>query len=303
MRLPLFALLACIALAGESASAAPRLVLLGTAGGPTPKRTRAAPAQALEVDGTVYVVDCGNGVGRQMALAGLPFTGLRHVFLTHHHSDHAADLVTLPLLAWASGNESTVTLHGPAPIRRAVRAGLRANAFDVATRRVEAEFPDLAELLQVHRIRDGGLVLDDGKVRVTAARVDHVGIRETYAYRLDVSGWSVVISGDTAPSQGLVRLARGADVLVHEVLLVGPDEVARWLEKPRDHPLVRHVVESHTSFRDVGRIAREAGVKKLVLSHFVPGDAPVDREAVLAEIRKTFEGEVVLGQDLMVLVP
>jgi len=288
-------------LAAQAAS--PRLVLLGTAGGPTPKRTRAAPAQALEVDGTVYVVDCGNGVGRQMALAKLPFPELRHVFLTHQHSDHDADLVTLPLLAWAAGNEGEVILHGPRGIRRAVRSGLRAHAFDIETRTKDEGRPDLRKLLQVHTIKEEGLVLDDGHVRVTAARVQHPPIEDAFAYRFDMPGWSVVISGDTAPSESLVRLAQGADVLVHEVLLADAAEVARWLEKPPEHPLVQHVVRSHTSYHDVGRIAREAGVNTLVLSHFVPGDAPVDRDAVLGEIRKSFDGKVVFGEDLMVLTP
>ena len=101
----------------------------------------------------------------------------------------------------------------------------------------------------------------------------------------------------------LCGLARGADVLVHEVLLANAAEVARWQEKRPEHPLVQHVLHSHTSFRDVGRIARDAGVNTLVLSHFVPGDAPVDRDAVLAEIRKSFAGKVVFGEDLMVLTP
>jgi ribonuclease BN (tRNA processing enzyme) len=303
-RLSKLALLAGLTLlVPGSVAATPRLVLLGTAGGPTPKKTRAAPAQALEVEGAVYVVDCGNGVGRQMALAGLPFTGLRHVFLTHHHSDHAADLVGLPLLAWAAGNQAVVTLHGPKPIRKAVRAGLRAHAFDMATRHRDEGRPNLSDLVTVHPFQGDGVVLDDGRVRVTAARVLHPPIREAYAYRLDVEGWSVVVSGDTAPSDNLVRLARGADVLVHEVLLAGPDEVSTWLEKPVEHPLVQHVVRSHTSFRDLGRVARDAGVKTLVLSHFVPGDAKVDRDAVLAEIGKSFTGKVVLGEDLMVLTP
>ena len=293
-----------LALAASAVEAAPpRLVLLGTAGGPTPKRTRAAPAQALEVDGTVYVVDCGNGVGRQMAQAKLPFTQLRHVFLTHHHSDHDADLVTLPLLAWGADNVGTVTLHGPPPMRGPVREGLRAHASDIETRVKDEGRPDLRKLLHVHTVEKDGLVLDDGHVRVTAARVSHPPIEDAFAYRFDLRGWSVVISGDTAPSENLVRLAEGADVLVHEVLLADAAEVARWLEKPPDHPLVQHVVRSHTSFRDVGRIAREAGVKTLVLSHFVPGDAPVDKDAVLAEIRKSFDGKVVFGEDLMVLTP
>jgi ribonuclease BN (tRNA processing enzyme) len=255
------------------------------------------------VDGIVYVVDCGSGVGRQMALAGLPFLGLRHVFLTHHHSDHDADLVTLPLLAWAAGNESAVTLHGPSPIRRAVRAGLRAHAFDIDTRMKDEGRSDLRKLLPVYTVREDGLLLDDGRVRVTAARVAHPPIEEAFAYRFDVANWSVVLSGDTAPSDALVRLAEGADVLVHEVLLADAAEVARWLEKAPHHPLVQHVVRSHTSFHDVGRIAHDAGVKTLVLSHFVPGDAPVDKDAVLAEIRKTYQGKVVFGEDLMVLTP
>ena len=292
-----------LALWSATLAAPPRLVLLGTAGGPTPKKMRAAPAQALEVDGTVYVVDCGNGVGRQMALAGLPFRGLRHVFLTHHHSDHAADLVALPLLAWAAGNEQVVRLHGPRPIRRAVRQGLRAHAFDIATRRVDEGREALGKLVEVQTVRGDGVVLDDGRVRVTAARVVHPPIEEAYAYRLDVDGWSVVVSGDTAPSENLVRLARGADVLVHEVLLAREAQVATWMQKPADHPLVQHIVRSHTSVRDVGRIARDAGVRRLVLSHFVPGDAPVDRDAVLAEIRTSYEGEVVIGEDLLVLTP
>jgi ribonuclease BN (tRNA processing enzyme) len=295
--------MSCLAVAVSIHAAEPRLVLLGTAGGPTPKRTRAAPAQALEVDGIVYVVDCGSGVGRQMALAGLPFRGLRHVFLTHHHSDHAADLVTLPLLAWAAGNEAAVVLHGPPPIRRSVRAGLRAVRFDAELRQEDEGRPPLADRVRVHELRGDGVVLRDGRVTVTAARVEHPPIRDAYAYRLDVDGWSVVVSGDTAPSDALVRLARKADVLVHEVLLADPAEVASWVEKPETHPLVRHIVASHTSFRDVGRVARDAGVRRLVLTHFVPGDATVDREAVLAEIRKSFAGEVLFGSDLMEIRP
>jgi ribonuclease BN (tRNA processing enzyme) len=313
-RLLVLALLA----SGIAQASPPRLVLLGTAGGPTPKRTRSAPAQALEVDGTVYVVDCGNGVGRQMALAKLPFTELRHVFLTHHHSDHDADLVALPLLAWAAGNEGTVTLHGPRPMRRAVRAGLRAHAFDIETRMRDEGRPDLRKLLRVETIEKDGLVLAEDlarviadapggsvepRVRVTAARVSHPPIADAFAYRFDLPGWSIVISGDTAPSDNLVRLARGADVLVHEVLLADRAEVARWIGKPPEHPVVQHILRSHTSFRDVGRIARDAGVKTLVLSHFVPGDAPVDKEAVLTEIGKSFQGKVLFGEDLMVLTP
>jgi ribonuclease BN (tRNA processing enzyme) len=238
-----------------------------------------------------------------MVLANLPLENLRHVFVTHHHSDHVADLVTLPLLAWAEGLDTPLTLHGPAPLRRAVKAGLRAVAFDVQIRTGDEGRRPLGDLVRVHEFAKEGVVHEDSRVRVRAARVDHPPIREAYAYRFDTRDWSVVISGDTAPAPSLVALARGADVLVHEVLLAGPAEVGTWLDKPLDHPLVQHVVRSHTSFRDVGRIARDAGVRTLVLSHFVPGDAEVDRAGVLAEIRKTFAGEVIFGADLLVIEP
>ena len=277
------------------------LVLLGTAGGPTPKKLRAAPSQAIVVGDRVYVVDAGNGAGRQMRLASLPLSNLRHVFLTHHHSDHAADLVTLPLLAWASGLESKITLHGPPPIKRAVKAALKANAFDIDTRIVDEGRADLRDLIEVREFHGDGVVLKDDRVTVTAARVEHPPIRDAYAYRFDGEGFSVVISGDTAPSANLVRLAKGADVLVHEVLILDDDGIVAALGKPRGDPLVEHVLRSHTRFSDVGRIATEAGVKTLVLSHFVPGDASFDREAVLAEIRKSFAGKVIFGEDLMKL--
>jgi ribonuclease BN (tRNA processing enzyme) len=283
------------------ASAGDRLVLLGTAGGPTPKRTRAAPAQALVLGGEVYLVDCGNGVGRQMALAGLPLTALRHVFVTHHHSDHVADLVTLPLLAWASGLDHPITVHGPPPLRRSVADGLRAVAFDVATREKDEGYRPLAQLLRTHEFRGDGLVHRDPRVTVRAVRVSHPPIVEAYAYRFDAAGWSVVFSGDTAPSPALVRLARGADVLVHEVLLRTADEIARWQGRAAGDALVQHIVNSHTGVADAGRIAQESGVRTLVLSHYVPGDDAIDREAVRSEIRRSFAGEVVFGEDLMVI--
>ena len=278
-----------------------RVVLLGTAGGPTPKRRRAAPAQAIFVGDRAHVVDCGNGVGRQLALAGIPFGAIHDVFITHHHSDHVADLVTLPLLLWAAGLSHEITLHGPPPLREAVDAGLRACAFDVATRRADEGRRPLEELLIVRECHAPGLVLDGEQIVVRAARVEHPPIRDAYAYRFDSPQGSIVVSGDTAPCAALVDLARGADVLVHEVLLAAPPEVAAWLGEPEEHPLVRHVVSSHSHYGELGRIASDAGVRKLVLSHFVPGDAEPDRDRILATIRKDFGGEVILGEDLMVV--
>lgn len=113
-----------------------RLVLLGTGGGPAVKASRAQPANAVVVNGAVYVVDAGDGVARQMALAGLSVTALRAVFITHHHSDHNADYGTLLLRSWASGLRRPVATYGPPPLEQITRSYLEYMDWDVRLRAV-----------------------------------------------------------------------------------------------------------------------------------------------------------------------
>ena len=110
-----------------------RLILLGTAGGPTPKKTRAAPAQIIVVGDRGYLVDCGNGVARQMQLAGV-FGTLRHVFLTHHHSDHDADLGNVILLDWGTNLTTAVDVWGPPPVTRMMNLFFEMNQADLDVR-------------------------------------------------------------------------------------------------------------------------------------------------------------------------
>jgi ribonuclease BN (tRNA processing enzyme) len=273
-----------------------RLILLGTAGGPTPKATRSAPAQAIVIGDRTYVVDCGNGVARQLVLAKVPLTSIRHVFLTHLHSDHAADYGTLLLLAWGDALTTAVETWGPPPLQRVTRSFFEMSEPDLAVRERDEGRPHLPSLVHPHEVRDAGLVMRDDRVTVTAAVVDHPLMPIAFAYRFDCPDRSIVFSGDTRPSAALVALAKGADVLVHEVLL--PDRLP-----PSMPPAVRaHVLASHTSAVDVGRVAADAGVHLLVLSHFVPsGGPPIPDEAWIAPARKHFAGRIVAGRDLQEL--
>jgi ribonuclease BN (tRNA processing enzyme) len=276
-----------------------RLILLGTAGGPTPKPNRAAPAQAVVVDGTIYMVDCGNGVARQMALAGLKTDALRHVLLTHHHSDHNADYGNLLLLAWANNLATPVDCWGPPPLKRMTRQFLALNASDIITRIADEGRPPLAPLIRPHELRKAGLVFDDGKVRVTAALVDHPPVLPAFAYRFDTPDRSIVISGDTRPSPALVALAHNADVLVHEVMHL-PALDPLIASEPNAARLREHLIASHTTTEQVGRLATEAGVRTLVLSHFVPGGYPFVGDDVWRDaVRPHFAGEIIVGRDLM----
>ena len=276
-----------------------RLILLGTGGGPTPKKSVSASAQVIVVNDTAYVVDCGDGVGRQLVSADVPLRGLRHIFITHHHSDHNADYGNLLLLSWASGLATTVDAWGPPPLSKMTELFLAMNAYDIDIRiRDEGRVP-LAPLIHTHEMTQGSLVMQDDNVTVTSTLVDHPLVTPAFAYRFDARDRSIVISGDTARSDNLVKLARGADVLVHEALwLPAVDRiVARDLKAKT---LKEHLLASHTAVEDCGRVAQAAGVKTLVLSHLVPGGDPtITDEMWMNAARQHFQGRIIVGKDLM----
>ena len=276
-----------------------RLILLGTGGGPRPKKRGSAPAQVIVFNGVAYVIDCGNGVARQLTLAGVPPETVRHVFLTHHHSDHNADYGNLMLLAWGAGLNTPVDTWGPPPLARMRDLFLELNAFDIKTRIEDEGRVPLAPLVRANELTKPGVVLESGGMRVTAALVDHPPIVPAFAYRFDTADRSIVISGDTARSEALITLARGADILVHEALyLPAVDRLVASV--PNASTLKKHIVESHTSAEDCGRVAQAAGVKTLVLSHFVPSDDPqITDEMWAAAARRHFKGEVIVGKDLL----
>jgi ribonuclease BN (tRNA processing enzyme) len=276
-----------------------RLILLGTRGGPGISPRRHAPAQVIVIDDVPYLVDCGNGTAYQYVAAGLRLNQLRYIFVTHHHSDHVADYGNMMLLAWAAGLKTPIDSYGPPPLEKMTRLYFEMNAVDIDTRIDDEGRPDLRKLVHAHEITgDGGPVMQDERVKVTSARVPHPEIKDAFAYRFDGPDRSIVISGDTAPSYAVVALAKGADVLVHEVL---HGERVRNTPPPTSNAatILKHVLAAHTSNEVVGEIAAKAGVKKLVLSHFVPDDPSITDEMWLAPIRKQFSGEIVLGKDLM----
>jgi ribonuclease BN (tRNA processing enzyme) len=240
-------------------------------------------------------------VARQLAAAGIKLGSIRDVFVTHHHSDHNADYGNLLLLAWATDLDHRVDTYGPAPLKRMTELFLEMNEVDIRTRMVDEGRPALAPLIHVHEIAGSGVVMEDENVKVMAAVVKHPPLEPAFAYRFDTAGRSIVISGDTAPSDKLVELAQGVDVLVHEVMYLPALEKLVATE-PNAARLKEHLLASHTTTEQVGKIATAAKVKTLVLSHLVPGGFPLieDREWLEA-VRPYFSGEIVVGRDLMEL--
>jgi ribonuclease BN (tRNA processing enzyme) len=283
----------------DGQTAKTRLILLGTGGGPRPRRANSASAQVIIANDAAYVIDCGNGVARQLVMAGVPLPSLRHIFITHHHSDHNADYGNLMLLAWTAGLRTRVDAWGPPPLATITRLFFEMNADDIRARIADEGRVPLEPLVNVHELTDAGLVTRDGPVTVRAARVPHPPMVPSFAYRFDGADRSIVISGDTAPSDDLVKLAQGADVLVHSaVYLPAVDRMVARV--PNASALKRAILGGQTSAEDAGRIAQAAGVKTLVLSHLIPPDDPEVTEAMWLEAARThFRGPIIVGKDLL----
>lgn len=276
-----------------------RLILLGTGGGPRPRKASAGSAQVIVSSGVAYVIDCGDGVARQLAFADVPLVSLRHIFLTHHHSDHNADYGNLVWLAWAAGLQTRVDTWGPPPLEKMTRLFFEMNKYDIDVRIANEGRVPLVPLVHTHELRTGGLLMRDEHVTVTTTLVDHPPVVPAFAYRFDAADRSIVISGDTAPSDNLVKLARGADVLVHSVMY--PPAIDRLVARvPNATALKASILAHQTSAEDAGRLALAAGVKTLVLSHLVPPDDPEVTDRMWTDAARVhFSGSVIVGKDLL----
>jgi ribonuclease BN (tRNA processing enzyme) len=276
-----------------------RLILLGTKGGPRVGEDRKNPSTLVLINGTPYLVDCGYGTSRQLIAAGVPINKLRYIFVTHHHSDHNLEYGVLLNNAWATGSPMRVDAYGPPGLEKMTQDFFEYIKFDIDTRIVDEGRPDLRKLVGAHDFDRPGVVLQNDEVKVSACLVRHPPIKRAYAYRFDAKDRSVVISGDTAYAPELAAFAKGADVLVHEVMYL-PGVEALLKRVPTASRLREHLLASHTVPEDVGKIAAAAGVKTLVLSHFVPGDDPSITDEQWAEgVRKFFKGQIIVGKDLM----
>ena len=278
------------------------LVLLGTVAGPVLHPRRMMSSQALVVDGAIYLFDCGYGAITRFAAAGLRLADIRAVFITHHHSDHNADYANLIHLAWVQGMTRKMQVFGPPPMQRIHAAALEFHHEDFDIRiRATGRAPPL-DSFDVTEISNAGLVFEDENVRVSCALVDHPPFAHAFGFRMDTKDRSIVISGDTAPCEAMVDLARDADLLVHEAMYE-PGIDAMLAARPYVPPGLRaFLVGGHTSAEDCGRIAARARVKTLALTHLLPSDEGLVTEEVwLREASRHFSGRVIVGEDLMVL--
>jgi ribonuclease BN (tRNA processing enzyme) len=278
-----------------------RIVFLGTKGGPRVGTGASNPANLVMVNEVPFVIDCGMGVSRQLVNAGVPIPSVKYIFISHHHSDHNLEYGNLVYNAWAAGLSTPIHSFGPKGLEAMTRTYWELNKFDVETRIEDEGRPDPRPLLVAKDITEDGVVLQTSDVKVTAFRTPHPPITDNFAYKFETPDGTIVFSSDTAYNPKLAEFASGADVLVHECLyLPAVDQLV--LKTKNGATLKKHLLESHTTTEDVGRIAHAANVKVLVLSHFVPGDFPdITDDDWTRDVRKNFAGRIVVAKDLMEL--
>jgi ribonuclease BN (tRNA processing enzyme) len=277
------------------------LVLLGTMAGPVLHTGRAMASQVLFVDGRGYLVDCGYGTMERMTAMGIRPQEMAGVYITHHHSDHNADYASLVNMAWILGLRNPMKVFGPPPMQRIHEAALALQREDIDIRIRATGRDPIEKSFSVTEIAAPGPLHEDDRVKVRTVKVDHAPFALALGYRFDTAQTSVVFSGDTAPSDGLVELARGAHTLVHEAMYV-PGIDAMLAKRQFVPPFLRNfLLNGHTSAEDAGRIAARAGVKRLVLTHLLPGDEPIAEDTWRAEAAKHFAGDIVVARDKMTL--
>ncbi|MFC6704281.1 MBL fold metallo-hydrolase [Flexivirga alba] len=276
------------------------LVILGSGGGPQPSAHRASPSVAIVHDGAVFIVDAGNGVANQAVAAGLRLRDLRGVFITHHHNDHNADYGNLIGLAWTAGLVTPVQTIGPVPLSAMTDEFVQLNRVDTEHRQALGR-PSLRSLFVPSEVTSAGVVYDAGGLTVTAARVTHPPL-DAFAYRFDSANGSIVVSGDTAPCDSLIELAKGADILVHEAY--SPDDMHLLTDGTNAavDRLMKHFHGAHTTAEDAGRVAEAAGVRCLALWHLIPRAGVTDGSWV-EQASRHFGGVVVASSDLLRLDP
>jgi ribonuclease BN (tRNA processing enzyme) len=276
-----------------------KVVLLGT-GGPRPDPQRNATTTLIRLREENILFDAGRGVVLQLVRAGVPLNAVNPVFITHHHFDHIGDLYDVMLASWMYGRKDALRIYGPPETQRIVDA-LLTQVYDKDWQWRSAGEPSFGgwKPILVEDVAPG-LVLDTGRWKVTADVVVHgdgLGFAPAflrrwmcYGYRFEAEGKVIVISGDTIACEGIDRLARDADVLVHCCYMASAE-----IENEHFRRVAQHTLAAGDT---VGKIAARANAKTLVLTHHRPRKDDRMLDELAKEVARDFSGRIVIGNDL-----
>lgn len=285
---------------GSSQGGGFRVTLLGT-GSPIPSAVQFGPAILVEAGSEKLLFDVGRGASIRIVQTGNSLGSVTGVFISHFHADHTVGLPDLMLTGWNNlpfgRRTAKLDVYGPKGIVE-MAADLE-KAYKI---HYELRMANSASSSDGGRIRPfvitKGVVFDRNGLKVFAFPVEHVNPRtgyriETYGFRVEYQGKTVVMSSDTRPTQRVVEQAKGADLLLHELIVADADFYDA-------SPAVRGIVSGHTSPSEAARIFRDAGPKMAAFTHVIRlGQYPPADDEILAEVHAIYDGRVTVGEDLM----
>ena len=267
-----------------------KVTLLGT-GIPDPKPDRYGSSTLVEAGGQWLIFDCGRGALQRLSETGTPLKEANKLFLTHHHSDHTVGIPDLWLTPWIFGRwREPFYVWGPPGTKKMMQKLEEAFEFDLAIRPVHDLLPAEGARIVAQDVGEGVVYEKDG-VKVTAFKVDHRPIEPSYGYRIDYEGRSVVLSGDTRFCENLIRHAKGADLLIHNVGAARPEDL-------RVSERYRRIMALHCPPEEAGEVFARVKPKLAVYTHMVL--FKVGKEEIIERTRKTYAGALEIGEDLMV---
>ena len=283
----------------QSSSSHTQVVLLGT-GIPSPSPERSGPATAIIVNEEPYLIDFGAGVVRRAAAAqqkginALNPTRITHAFVTHLHSDHTVGYPDLIFTPWVIGRKVPLEVFGPRGLKEMTDHVLAAWREDIKIRSGPTERAIVSpggQRVNAHEISPG-VIYNDKNVRVTAFTVKHGDwFPNSFGYRFQTPDRTIVISGDTTPSESIVENCNGCDILIHEVYTE-----TGYAKAPPEWQRMRR--EYHTSTRQLGELANRAHPGLLILYHQSYQFNESNEEDLIREMRRVYQGRFVSGHDL-----
>ena len=270
-----------------------KVTLLGT-GCPPAVMNRFGPSILVEAGGQKFLFDAGRGALQRLNQVNVRWRDVQGVFLTHLHSDHVVGFPDLWLTGWLTpGRDVPLQVWGPRGTKKMMSHLEQAFEYDIRIRLYDDRPSPDGVVILAEDIAEG-FVYEKGGVKITAFEVDHTPVKPAFGYRIDHAGRSVVLSGDTRVSENLIRHAQGVDLLIHEV--AAPETFQRAGTPPER---AKSVVAHHVTPEQAGEVFSRTKPKLAVYSHIVLPTAT--EQDLIPPTRKTYQGPLELGEDLMVI--